>query len=350
MKQIYITLVTLFFSATFLAQGIAVQGIARDDEKAALPQKQLNFTFKIISNSGTERYTEDASIRTDNFGVFSHIMGAGNRFDNVDFSEQDLKIRVSIKYPTDIIVYEEGFNYTPYAHYAKKATDADNATNAISAENGVPTGSIMPFMGTTAPEGWLMCDGSEIPTEYTTLRAMFSNNRTPNLKGRFLKGAGTGGGHNALVTSQFDETTLGEYQTQSMQDHRHNDGDLTTSSEGSHSHDVAVIYANTETRTVNITNPSTAGNYYFVTGSTSYDHNITAVRSSVGSATRIKDSNGNNIRGQAFIQSTGNHAHTITGNTGNAIQKSGAASTQPLFVRTEETKPNNFSVNYIIKL
>lgn len=342
MKKIYYTLIALVFTTVTLAQGIAVQGIARDNSKAALPQKELNFTFDIINTDGSEvRYTETEPITTDNFGVFSHIVGAGTRLNNVDFSEQGLRIRVLINYTTVIEVYNEAFNYTPYAYYAA---------------NGAPTGSIMPYVGTTAPEGWLMCDGSNIPSgnKYDALRALMSAlpnaGKTPNLRGRFLKGAGTGGGHNALITSQYDETTLGEYQAQSMQNHRHSDGDLTTSSAGAHSHDVAVIYANTETRTVNRTNPGNAGNFYFVTGSTSFDNSITAVRSSVGGATRIQDANGQGVRGQAFIQNSGAHTHEITGNTGNAIKTSSAASTQPLFLGTEETKPNNFSVNYIIKL
>ena len=96
MKQIYITLIALIFSATLFAQGIAVQGIARDNNKAALPQKDLNFTFRIISKDGDERYTESQPIRTDNFGVFSHIVGTGTKLNGVAFSEQGLKIEVSI--------------------------------------------------------------------------------------------------------------------------------------------------------------------------------------------------------------------------------------------------------------
>ena len=255
MKQIYITFIALIFSATLFAQGIAVQGIARSNVNAAIVDTDLEFTFEIVSTANVILYAETQQIRTDGFGVFSHIISSGsatvNTFNSVDFSLQGLRARVFIDFSGKTEVYDQPFQYTPYAHYAKKATDADNA---VIAANGVPTGSILPFMGDggAVPEGWLLCDGRDIPSQYTALRAMFDDNRTPNLRGRFLKGAGTGGKHNALVTSQFDETTLGEYQAQSMQDHRHSDGDLTTSSAGSHSHDVAVIYANTETRTVNI--------------------------------------------------------------------------------------------------
>ena len=312
MKTIYLTLILLVISISSLAQGITVQGIARDNNKAAITQETLNFTFRILTSDSNELYTEDASIRTDNFGVFSHIVGTGTKLNGVDFSIQGLRIEVSVLYPTKVVVYDEGFNYTPYAHYAA---------------NGVPTGSIMQFMGTTAPEGWLMCDGSEIPAEHTKLRAMFSNNRTPNLRGRFLKGAGTGGGHNAIPTSQFDETTLGQYQTQALQNHRHDSGGLVTSDAGAHSHR---IYRKGR-RGGNGTSPLN------VTVSKNTHDNL------LGES--------NDFDGEIFrTSSDGNHNHTITGDTGNAKQASGTASTQPLRLSNEETRPHNFSVNYIIKL
>ncbi|MFK8059315.1 MAG: tail fiber protein, partial [Polaribacter sp.] len=214
MKNFYYTFILFLLTTVTLAQGIAVQGIARDNDNNALTSKEMQFTFEIIKADKSVVYSETQSIRTDSFGVFSHIVSTGAAdtsgdkvaFNEIDFSLQNMRIRVFVNLPPLTEVYDQPFQYTPYAHYAK---NADNAKNAVVAANGVPTGSIMPFMGTTAPAGWLMCDGSEIPSQHTTLRAMFSNNRTPNLRGRFLKGAGTGGGHNAIRTDQFDETTLG---------------------------------------------------------------------------------------------------------------------------------------------
>jgi microcystin-dependent protein len=304
MKKIYYTLIALVFTTVTLAQGIAVQGIARDDNKAAITQTTLNFTFRILATDNSQRYTENASIRTDNFGVFSHIVGTGTKLNGLDFSEQGLRIEVSVLYPTKVVVYDEGFNYTPYAHYAA---------------NGAPTGSIMPYMGETAPVGWLLCDGRDIPSQYTTLRAMFDNNKTPNLIGRFLKGAGTGGDHNAIATNTFDETTLGEYQEQSLQNHKHNQGTLKTNEDGAHVH--RIPHRNTGT-------PSG-------TDSTGGENEWGEQRSS-------------DLNGSSFEKRTrngdGSHSHNITGETSGVLGGSVVKTT------TEETKPNNFSVNYIIKL
>lgn len=326
MKKIYITFIALIFTITLFAQGIAVQGIARSNVNAAIVDTDLQFTFEIVSTTNTILFAETQQIRTDGFGVFSHIISTGsatvNTFNSVDFSLQGLRARVFIDLSGKTEVYDQPFQYTPYAHYAVKATDA---TNAVNAANGVPTGAIMPFMGTTAPAGWLFCDGDEIPTEHTALRALFSNNRTPNLRGRFLKGAGTGGGHNAIVGSQFDETILGQYQQQSMQDHRHSNGDFRTEADGAHSHRIP-----------------------------HRDSGTPASTDSGNGENEWGEQRSSDLGGSTYSKSTrngdGSHSHNMRGTIGNAIQKSGAASTQPLFLSTEETKPNNFSVNYIIKL
>lgn len=325
MKQIYITFIALIFSATLFAQGIAVQGIARSNVNAAIVDTDLEFTFEIVSTANVILFAETEQIRTDGFGVFSHIISSGsatvNTFNSVDFSLQGLRARVFIDLNGKTEVYDQPFQYTPYAHYSKKAA------------NGVPTGSIMAYAGTTAPEGWLLCDGSNIPSgsAYDALRTLMSTlpnaGKTPNLRGRFLRGAGTGGGHNAIITSQFDQTTLGQYQNQSMQDHRHSSGDLGTAVDGDHSH--------------RLWTDGDRG------GATTTDRNLVVTKKG-----RPNDPVAFNTTTYPthYTRNEGEHSHTIIGNTSNAIKKSSAAPTQPLFLSTEETKPYNFSVNYIIKL
>ena len=73
MKQVYITFIALIFSITLFAQGIAVQGIARDNDNSAISDENMVFTFSIVETNNTELYKETETIRTDNFGIFSHI-------------------------------------------------------------------------------------------------------------------------------------------------------------------------------------------------------------------------------------------------------------------------------------
>jgi microcystin-dependent protein len=86
------------------------------------------------------------------------------------------------------------------------------ATSPISFALLVPTGSIMSFAGSSAPYGWLLCDGSEISRFlYATLFNVIATNygvgngsttfNVPNIKGRVPVGRD-------VSQSEFD--TLGE--------------------------------------------------------------------------------------------------------------------------------------------
>lgn len=51
---------------------------------------------------------------------------------------------------------------------------------------GVPVGTIVDYYGTTAPNGWLICDGREVPTTMSQLRNLIGS-KTPDLRGRFRR-------------------------------------------------------------------------------------------------------------------------------------------------------------------
>lgn len=67
----------------------------------------------------------------------------------------------------------------------------------------VPIGTIVASVldHESLPSGWLPCDGSTIPAEYSELITALGSNVTPNLIGRTLLGAGNLG---AASTSQTD--------------------------------------------------------------------------------------------------------------------------------------------------
>jgi len=112
--------------------------------------------------------------------------------------------------------------------------NGDIGTDNIQTGLLPPTGSLMPYAGSTAPTGWLLCDGSVVSqTTYDDLYAVISttyntsgegagNFRLPNLKGKTIVGRDS-------ADSDFND--LGE--TQGTKTHT-----LTTSEIPAHNHSV----------------------------------------------------------------------------------------------------------------
>lgn len=144
----------------------------------------------------------------------------------------------------------------PYALYAPQASNAIYAVqagSALQASNAMslsasspqinslcPVGSIMAYMGTNAPAGWLMCDGTIVPrTQYPALFAVIGNSsggdnssfRLPDTRGIFLRGrdAGQGRDPDAGARTAFDtggnpRDAIGSYQGDSFKQHTHTFG------------------------------------------------------------------------------------------------------------------------------
>ncbi len=103
--------------------------------------------------------------------------------------------------------------------------DGSKWVNA-DAPGGVPSGTIVMFNSATAPSGWALCDG---------------NNNTPDLRDKFIVGAGnsynqgsTGGSKDAVVISHSHGA--GNLGTSNTGSHSHTSGNFGTNNTGSHSH------------------------------------------------------------------------------------------------------------------
>jgi hypothetical protein len=262
--------IAFIFTATIFSQGIAVQGIARDNEDSAIANKSLEFMFTLVKANSTV-YSETKNIRTDNFGVFSHIIGNGaavedQTFLGIDFSGETLVLKISVTVGVNKFeFFNKPLNSTPYAYHAKNADVANLAINAKNAEvaefansatsaitastasialvansaaNGVPTGAIMPFVGKEAPTGWLLCDGSDIPSQYTALISALENaTKLPDLRGRVLEGTGRSASNFFYVGPPLNDT-----HNDSNKGHRHEAGTLKgkTTDNGKHRHTTPV--------------------------------------------------------------------------------------------------------------
>jgi hypothetical protein len=210
--------------------------------------------------------------------VFSSIIDPGF-INNEIFSNKKVFIRIN---NGTVQLSREPLNVVPYA---------------ISANNGVPTGAIMPFIGTAVPTGWALCNGAALPGTATELIAMVGSN-APNLQGTFLRGTGVS------VTNDRSGPALRSFQDESFLSHNHT-GSISINNNGNHSH------------ALNFTDGGGGKGQ------------LPGYADAVGFKT--EDSNGTNSVGFS-----GQHIHTgsVSINSNGGI----------------ETRPVNYGVNYIIKL
>lgn len=86
-----------------------------------------------------------------------------------------------------------------------------------------PVGSIIAYGGTAAPTGWLLCNGQSIPTgpSYKELSTLLGVSNVPDLRSRFIVGAGQGTGLSSYdVNDQAGEETH-QLEVDEMPSHSH---------------------------------------------------------------------------------------------------------------------------------
>jgi len=268
--------------------GIAVQGIARDPNNTAIASKNISLTFTLyyLDASSLEQkiYEKDENLMTDPFGVFSYVIDP-TAANNSKFANNVAYLRIK---NGQIVISDEKLRHAPYA---------------ISASNGVPTGSIMPFIGATAPQGWVLCNGQSLTTTAGAgdLIALLGNNNAPDLRAMFLRGTGT----NAMPGyGSYSGQALKALNAEELKSHNHGSGSLVNSRDGIHNH----------SKTTN-GEASTDGDGAIAWNNTDGEYENTQT---------------------VYTNDAGEHTHTISGSTANT--------------GGSETRPVSYGVNYIIKL
>lgn len=102
----------------------------------------------------------------------------------------------------------------------------------------VPAGTVLPFAGAVAPDGWALCDGTTVSrTDYAELYVAIGDAwgngdgsttfHLPDLRGRFLRGADNGAGRDPDSGTRTTGTggnigdAVGSVQDDVMQGHKH---------------------------------------------------------------------------------------------------------------------------------
>lgn len=181
------------------------------------------------------------------------------------------------------------------------ATDPVNDNDAVRkryVDLIIPAGTIVQYAGSSAPSGWVLCDGtaySRVNATYSRLFAAISTNygvgdgattfNVPNLKGKFPVGrdaaqtefdvlAETGGSKAITLTANelpSHSHGVGTILPNSIADHAHSVGTLTNGSTdlGSHNHT-----QNAHSHAVSTSTTSTGGHYHGWTAQTGYSGNV----------------------------------------------------------------------------
>jgi microcystin-dependent protein len=204
----------------------------------------------------------------------------------------------------------------------------------------MPTGSLTQFAGSTAPAGWLSCDGANVSrTTYAALFAIIGTTYgagdgsttfgLPNMKGRIPVGfdsaqtefdalGETGGAKTHALTSaempSHTHTQNAHNHTQNAHNHTQNAHGHSTDAQGFHAHNVGITGSGTSSTSHRHEGTSTFARginggtllgYNFVTdGQGSHGHNITAATPTNNAATAT-----NNATTATNQNTGGNGAH-----------------------------------------
>jgi microcystin-dependent protein len=316
MKKIFTLFFVVFalvFTASAQNKGFSFQGYARDAEGAALSGQEVKVKFSIFINGSESSpdFSEQHTVNTDAYGVFSAVVGSVSTtdFNNLIFHEKDYWLKVEVETGSGgmVEINKTELLSVPYANAAEKAN---------SAANGVPPGTILPFAGPVAniPDGYLACDGSEhnisnYPSLFAAIATSWGGNgsstfRVPDLRGQFLRGLDQGSGNDPNAGGRTAKNggnsgdNVGSFQGDEVKSHNH-----TMNSAGAHTHN--------------------HDDYYF-------SENHAGGGGELGSNGSDWDNRLHQKSGRT-TSSAGAHTHTINNTGGN------------------ETRPKNAAVFYIIK-
>ena len=268
MKRIINLLLFLpFICFSQAPQGVNYQAVAYDANGFELSNKEVGVRISIVEGSafGTPQLVEEHDVITTEQGLFSLIIGQGALLGGEVESLLDipwgsstyfLKIELDTENNGSYMDFgTQQFMSVPYALYAESSgtpgpegpeglpgnhglncwdvnsnglndveedTNNDGEYNALdcmwvlSNSSRSPLGVILPYAASTAPEGWMICDGSEISRdEYSDLFSLIDTTygsgngiatfNIPNLSGRVPVGRDIDG----LILS--NGVTIGSY-------------------------------------------------------------------------------------------------------------------------------------------
>ena len=300
------------------------------EERQTLAASQTNVTWSVVSTRGLAVYIDGVRV---NKGP-----GADEWKDST--TDPELTITLGKSYPAGTIILGVQNNpagAVPYplvraqnlADVPNKAQGRTNLDVYSKAEVDakVPPGAVMHFARTTAPAGWLKCNGAAISrTAYAGLFAAigttfgagdsFTTFNLPDLRGEFIRGWDDGRGVDGgrAMGSRQDGAIQSHAHTGSSADAGNHTHSGSAASGGAHTHSATTASAGSHTHTASTGGAGSHAHNGSTSAEGNHSHSVPGSISGSGGSGSF-DGNPGGASFNISTSATGNHSHSFTTST-----------------------------------
>ena len=134
-------LITLLTSVSFAQEGISYQAIAYDNNGFEMSSQEIQLQLSILGDSinGSAEYVESHTVTTDDFGLFSIVIGSGDTEANLSSvnwkSPKFLKVEMQNGEEMTTLGVSQ-FLSVPYSYYSQKSADTERLKTLMYLSNG----------------------------------------------------------------------------------------------------------------------------------------------------------------------------------------------------------------------
>ena len=134
-------LITLVTSISFAQEGISYQAIAYDNNGFEMSSQEIQLQLSILGDSinGSAEYVESHTVTTDDFGLFSIVIGSGDTEANLSSvnwkSPKFLKVEMQNGEEMSTLGVSQ-FLSVPYSYYSQKSADTERLKTLMYLSNG----------------------------------------------------------------------------------------------------------------------------------------------------------------------------------------------------------------------
>jgi len=134
-------LITLVTTVSFAQEGISYQAIAYDNNGFEMSSQEIQLQLSILGDSinGSAEYVESHTVTTDDFGLFSIVIGSGDTEANLSSvnwkSPKFLKVEMQNGDEMTTLGVSQ-FLSVPYSYYSQKSADTERLKTLMYLSNG----------------------------------------------------------------------------------------------------------------------------------------------------------------------------------------------------------------------